>query len=868
MALPTFGLLLVILLSCTSAIRLEGNGYTGVLFAINPAIPEDPALLNRIRGMIKAASGILHGAVGQRFYFKEVTILVPANWTNGNYSRVKTETYEKANVIIDEPNKSYGDEPYTLQYGQCGQPGQYIHLTPDFLLDDKLISVYGERSKVLVHEWGHLRWGLYDEYSEEQPFYHPSNGMGFEATRCSKDIKGRLCVMTDKNTCLDCDPKTFDPITGLPLKDCVFLPRQDPKVVEFCSDETHNPEAPNQQNKMCDNRAALDVILNSSVDNGTQALSQIPQTIVNVVQRKTRIVCLVLDVSGSMQGPWIELLRQAATLFLETIIEDAAYVGIVQFESSPSVLKYLTVIDGDESRKALVQALPTRAGGGTNICPGIDKAFEVLRRDGGFTEGNELILLTDGEAGDNLGGCEARVVSSGAIVHTIALGPSADKKLPHFADITGGIFFQTSDSMNSNELIDAFASLTTSDGNVTQQTVQLESSGIRTTDWFNGTFSVDWTVGKDTISDFAHDAGIKMLSLKVPGIAETGTWHYSLLHTGSGAQSMAITVTSRAASADVPPITVKAHMDQKSSDGSKAMVVYAIVTQKGLPVIEAKVTAILESDTEKTPQSLDLQDNGANADAFRLDGIYSRYFTNFTSGRYSLKVRVENSKETKAMLAPYRHSGVLYVPGYVGVDDKVELNPPKPPVNHEPVEVGSFTRTATGESFVVTLPSGSTRPPAFPPSKITDLRAELSGEVITVKWTAPGASYDVGRAARYHIAWSEDLALLRTNFSGSHHIDPWELRPQDAGSTERYSFHPSNLNMVNGTTVFIAVVAENADSLNSSISNVERVMKYVAPPPVPEEGGSVNVIGIAVGVAVGVIAIASVVGTVICWKKR
>lgn len=75
----------------------------------------------------------------------------------------------------------------------------------------------------------------------------------------------------------------------------------------------------------------------------------------------------------------------------------------------------------------------------------------------------------------------------------------------------------------------------------------------------------------------------------------------------------------------------------------------------------------------------------------------------------------------------------------------MRLNPPKPPVNHEPVEVGSFTRTATGESFVVTLPSGSTRPPAFPPSKITDLRAELSGEVITVKWTAPGASYDVGR---------------------------------------------------------------------------------------------------------------------------
>ncbi|XP_063058171.1 calcium-activated chloride channel regulator 3A-1-like [Engraulis encrasicolus] len=810
MALPTFGLLLVILLSCTSAIRLEGNGYTGVLFAINPAIPEDPALVQRIQDMVKKASEVLYRSVGQRFYFKEVTILVPATWTNGSYSTAKTETYEKANVIISEPNEMYGDEPYTLQYGQCGQPGQYIHLTPNFLLNDTLIRVYGKRSKVLVHEWGHLRWGLYDEYNEEQPFYRPSDGTEIRPTRCWTAVPKTLKVVAVSRTQTD----------KLALV-----------VVEFCSDETHNPEAPNRQNKMCDNRAALDVILNSSVDAGTQPLStpisDLPPPTVKIVQRKGRVACLILDVSGSMTGPRLKLMRQAATLFLEQVIEDTASVGIVQFESSPSVLKYLTKIDGQGSRKALVQALPP----------------SVLRRDGGSTEGNELILLTDGEANDDLGGCESRVQSSGAILHFIALGPSADKKLRHFADMTGGIYFQTSDSLDSNELIDAFASLTTSDGDLTHVTVQLKSSGEITTDWFNGTFSVDWTVGKDTIitavyessmprahitsprgtsfdqSHFDHDAGIKMLSLKVPGIAETGTWHYSLLHTGSGRQSMAITVTSRAASADVPPITIKTHMDQKSSDGSKAPVVYASITLKGLPVIGAKVTAILESDTEKIAHYLDLEDNGAGADATRHDGVYSRYFTKMISGRYSVKVNAVNKEGNKTMLSAPRHSGVLYVPGYV-VDGKVELNPPKPPVNHEPVEVGSFTRTATGESFVVTLPSGSTRPPAFPPSKITDLRAELEEDNVSLTWTAPGASYDEGRAARYHIAWSEDLALLRTNFSGSHHIDPWELRPQDAGSTERYSFHPSNLNMVNGTTVFIAVVAENADSLNSSISNV------------------------------------------------
>jgi len=32
-----------------------------------------------------------------------------------------------------------------------------------------------------VHEWAHLRWGVFDEYSETQPFYHSKGRI--EATR-------------------------------------------------------------------------------------------------------------------------------------------------------------------------------------------------------------------------------------------------------------------------------------------------------------------------------------------------------------------------------------------------------------------------------------------------------------------------------------------------------------------------------------------------------------------------------------------------------------------------------------------------------------------------------------------------------------
>ena len=56
----------------------------------------------------------------------------------------------KANIIIDEPNLSDGNDPYTLQYGECGTEGRYIHMTPDFLKDDQFIDFYGPRGTVHI----------------------------------------------------------------------------------------------------------------------------------------------------------------------------------------------------------------------------------------------------------------------------------------------------------------------------------------------------------------------------------------------------------------------------------------------------------------------------------------------------------------------------------------------------------------------------------------------------------------------------------------------------------------------------------------------------------------------------------------------
>lgn len=77
------------------------------------------------------------------------------------------------------------------------------------------------------------------------------------------------------------------------------------QVVAFCREDEHNSAAPNMQNKKCGNKATWTVINEDSVDSvALKSLKpmQSPPSApsFNIVQRMQRVVCLILDVSGSM----------------------------------------------------------------------------------------------------------------------------------------------------------------------------------------------------------------------------------------------------------------------------------------------------------------------------------------------------------------------------------------------------------------------------------------------------------------------------------------------------------------------------------------------------------------------------------------
>ncbi|XP_053363631.1 calcium-activated chloride channel regulator 4A-like [Clarias gariepinus] len=747
--------------------------------------------------------------------------------------------------------------------------------------------------RVFVHEWAHLRWGVFDEYNTEKPFYLSAGQI--QATRCTDKITGVAYEIVN-GVLRQCQIA----VNGLPTSDCEFYPHAMQKtnasimfmlgidsMTAFCHEGDHNYEAPNDQNSKC-GKATRTVIFKDSVDaislNTLNPLpSPPPVPTFRVIKRGLRVVCLVLDVSGSMQGMRIQLQKQAATVFLSQIINEKQFVGLVTFSTNAQILNSLTEIDGQAKRNLLINKLPTAASGSTYICKGLRKGFEVLRVDDGETTGDEIIFLTDGEATDNVQDCFQDAVQSGAIISTIALGPQADNVLRMMANVTGGIFRVAKDTISSNELVDAFSAMTIFDGNPTSQPIQLESTGGDFESWFNGTVTLDRTVGNRTMFTLIYErsapsvyikspSGLvydqrnttdsaNTITLTVPGTAEAGDWEYSFLNREMAAQEMSLTVMSRAAREDVYPVTVTTRIDQQSRDGSKPMIVLAEVSQNYNPVLGANVSATLESDKGHSVK-LDLLDNGAGADAFKDDGIYSRYFTDFKLGKYSLKVRVENQNE-RVQFSPYRHNGALYAPGYI-VDGKVELNPPKPPVNVQPVDVGSFTRTATGESFAVDVNAVTN----FPPNKITDLIAEIQGDTVLLNWTAPGEDFDQGTADSYEIRWSEDLTMLRNNFNSAYLVNTSGLQPRASGSPEEYSFQP-DIRIQNGTTLFFAIQSKDEQSAVSEVSNVARATKYVRgprPPSISNEG--LNLTAIIVSVCVVTIVACVITVIITCSLKR
>ncbi|XP_078459604.1 calcium-activated chloride channel regulator 1-like [Lampetra planeri] len=857
-------------LSHGSRVKLIDNGYEGLVIAINPAVPEDPQLVDAIKDMITNASSDLFRATKYRFYFRNVNILIPASWkTNPIYNRPKSESYGAADVLIVPRDDPTDNSPYTHQFGLCGEPGQYIHLTPNFLLTDHYLEAYGPRGKVFVHEWGHLRWGLYDEYNDQVPFYLDKGKIEF--TRCSKDLTGGH-VMVMRNDSVSTRNCNIDPKTGLPEEGCTFFPDVDQtasssimsiqaldNVKEFCSVNQHNKAAPTLHNRLCASKSTWQIM---QQHNDFKVKIKLPvgtdtQPSFTLLQPTARVVTLVLDVSGSMnEANRLQRMRQASENFIMKILDAGTLIGIIVFNSEAKTNLAMTRITDEASRVAIKNYLPISVKGGTNVCAGVRHAFQVLRALDGDVSGDEIVLLTDGED-HGISSCVDEVQNSQCTVHTIALGPNADPALEKLTS-AGGMTFSASDNLDTNSLVDAFSSAKTDNGDTSSLVLQLESTGqsLNSGETMKGEIQVDASIGNNTqfvvtwlastvpemhIIDpdnfdyqnnkFVIDTAFKTARLTIKGTSKPGAWTYKLKNKHSVKDNIAISITSSQSNSNLPPIEVKVVKPTDSNDKLNAMQVFAEVKQGSTPVVGATVIATIERPHEK-PLELQLFDNGAGADAKKNDGIYSRFFAQFTAtGRYSLKVKVVGDNKTTS-LAPQRGSRSLYIPGKRKANGELQVTQLPPPViKQDPTPVPDFIRVASAGSFQVAVPPGGMKD-VFPPCRITDLQAELqTSSSVTLTWTAPGGDGDFGQAAMYKImmSGSVDGLLNGTDFRLVEREDlAWgDLNaPGLTGNIENFTVTTTELSP--GDELYFCVQAVDSSDNVAPLSNVAFITYIVA----------------------------------------
>ncbi|XP_006093978.1 calcium-activated chloride channel regulator 2 isoform X1 [Myotis lucifugus] len=907
------------LLFLGAGVQLRDNGYDGLLIAINPRVSEDQNLIPNIKEMVTEASFYLFNATKRRVFFRNTKILIPAMWKANNYSKVKQESYEKANVIVTASSGAHGGDPYTLQYRGCGKEGKHIYFTPDFLLNDDLTAGYGSRGRVFVHEWAHLRWGVFDEYNNEKPFY--INGQNqIEVTRCSSDITG--IFVCEKGPCPQENCITSELFQG----GCMFLYNSTQNaaasimfmqslssVVEFCNASTHNQEAPNRQNQMCSLRSTWDVISDStdfhhsSPMNGTELP---PPPTFSLVQAGDKVVCLVLDVSSKMaEADRLLRLQQAAEFYLMQIVESHTFVGIVSFNSNGEIRAQLHQINNDDDRKLLVSHLPATVSADpeTSICSGLKRGFEVAEKLNGKAYGSVLILVTSGHD-EHISNCLLTVFSSGSTIHTIALGASADKNLEELSHLTGGLKFFVPDKSTSNSMIDAFSRISSGTGDIFQQCIQLESMGenVKPHHQLKSTVTVDNSMGNDTTflvtwqtsgppdielfepngrkyytHNFTINQALRTARLWIPGTAQPGPWTYALNNTHHSLQSLKVTVTSRASHSAEPPATVEAFVEKDSTSFPDPVMIYANVRKGFYPILNATVTATIEPETEG-PVTLKLLDDGAGADVIKNDGIYSRYFFSFAvNGRYSLKVHVNHSPSISALgLHSFPGSHAMYVPGYI-TNGNIQMNVPRKSLGRsEEEQKWGFSRTSSGGSFsVLGVPAGP-HPDALPPCRIIDLEAVQVEEEVTLSWTAPGEDFDQGQANSYEIRMSKSLQNIQNDFNNAILVNTSKLNPQPAGTKEIFTFSPKLFingpeHQPDGETqeshrIYVAIRTIDKNSLKSAVSNIAQASLFILPnsaPVLARDDLILKGVLIAMGL-IGIICLTIVVTHCILNKKR
>ncbi|WP_240035318.1 VWA domain-containing protein [Neobacillus notoginsengisoli] len=153
---------------------------------------------------------------------------------------------------------------------------------------------------------------------------------------------------------------------------------------------------------------------------------------------------IVIDRSGSMSGNKFTLAKEAAARSVELLREEDT-LGFIAFDDRPWVIVETAPM---KNKKEVIKKIRSvSVGGGTNIYPSLEKAYEELREL--KLQRKHIILLTDGQSAT--GGDYEKLIEDGKAknitLSTVALGSDADRALlEDLAEMGSGRFYDVADA--------------------------------------------------------------------------------------------------------------------------------------------------------------------------------------------------------------------------------------------------------------------------------------------------------------------------------------------------------------------------------------------------------------------------------------
>eukprot|EP00058_Branchiostoma_floridae_P014524 XP_002600012.1 hypothetical protein BRAFLDRAFT_74129 [Branchiostoma floridae] len=824
-------LLLSAIVWCSQAVlnqpnemKLQNNGYTDVLIAINNVIPEDGNIIHRLKEVFTEASEELYSATKNRAFFKEIKILIPKTWSKKEeYLLAGTETFERANIRVDLSNpRVRPDTPYVSTKDGCGYPGDFMHLTPDYLVKmHHAVLNWGPYSKTILHEWGHLRWGVFDEYSSPgyPRFYMASTG-GIKPTQCSAKIPGnpRKIVNGLPWTC------RMNHSSGIYEETCHFnvyhfineatgsymCYQYLAEVTDFCHSDPdgdplsyHNREAPNVHNAMCQHQSTWDVMNKhrdfASGANPPRAVDSTQPSFIMLQESEPRRV-LVLDMSATMEALEAVGHPQGGRILLVTAGQEDGDPRIR--DVMPDLRRKKVIVDTiayGRDADPLLQSLAQETGGdsffsGIHDSAALDSAFTATF--GAMLEGRPTPFP----------------------VTNVLL--SEDKTVSGKQTYTTRVYVDSSVGENTFFFVS----------------------------WLNGRrpmVTLETPLGRMiTEDDPMYDVTSESITIEIQGTATPGKWSFSVTNSDSDDQDITIIVTSNGKE----PIQVTAQISDEllnySSSQPSALRIFATIEKGFSPIIGAVVKVNIEKPPHGEVEEVTLMDNGAGADFLKNDGTYSRYFFNVTAdGRYGVSVRVDNSQgDAKyVIMSIARGRGAL-----VDSDNNTEYADESNVQRREQLEqLEQFQRITTGGVFEVQgVPSGGVpSQDILPPSRVRDLKVvevSYAKATVTLRWTAPGDDFDHGGPAQYvDIRYSRHFDELADDFQGSASVNSSQVLLGSLTSKPEFGSMQTVVILVpdrgpNVTFVFTVRMCDEVDNCGDPSNIVAANLEYIPADPTNE----------------------------------